>query len=105
MKTNKIIVAILVVGLLIASAIFFGNKQEVVVEENEAYQTLQAEYKSNFIGGCIDGDTATYQECACSYDFAVETYGFDGFVEIALEYVKTDELPDELIDTLVDECF
>ncbi len=66
----------------------------------------QNSFYENYMRGCIRAgeDTLKFRNyCKCTYDYMVDNYGEDGFYSISLDYVKTEKMPQELLDA-VEEC-
>lgn len=104
MKTNKElkIVGIIVAVILLIGGGFFLSR---ATEKEEVYQpTVQKDvFRESYMEGCISED-ASYAYCDCSYEKLKAEYGMSGFVNLALEYDKTGNLPDKALETVA-SCF
>jgi hypothetical protein len=104
MKTNKTAIAIIIAGLLVAVAVGFTNqKQDRIYIAPEESEVLPAnEFREAFMVGCAE-DPADTSSCSCIYDEMLSEYGFDGFLDLSIEYVKTNTLPSEVMD-VIEKC-
>lgn len=90
------------------------NKQEVKetvedsakIEVKENVENLTAEFKTNFISGCVEGGTTDYKTCECMFNYFLDTFGMDKFMQFSLQMISG-EVSDELataITTAVYRC-
>lgn len=95
MKTNKIIVAIILAGIMIAGSIYITNNKKEV----EAPRDIMAEvFEDNFLEGCIGEDVGNIKLCNCMYQNLEKTYDTDTLFELSIRYEETGILSKELED-------
>ncbi len=99
----SVIKAILILfGFIFITAIFSANSDNKKTEEELEKRAKVAELdpdKQLFMDGCV-GEEANYTYCECTYDYLEDEYGKEGIVELAGEYLSTDEVPDEMLDAI-----
>jgi hypothetical protein len=67
------------------------------VEESSNKETM----REDFLGGCISEDS-TYAYCNCAFEAIYKDLGEEKFMKESVEFVLTDELPEELKESLID---
>ena len=71
-----------------------------VVEHDSTDRPERNLFYENYMRGCVsatDGSKKMVDYCECTYDFMIEEYGFDDFVEIAIKSLDSEEIPPELM--------
>ena len=104
-KQSKIVLAIIVAGALIAVGIYFSgrsNKEEpmITVPATSTVDNMEV-FKTSFIEGCMDGDAVKFAMCNCAYDKMLNKYGVDGFLKISTDYIKTQQMPESVVTTII----
>ena len=59
--------------------------------------------ETTFMGGCNEGG-GNEPYCQCCFDYLQENYSRDEIGELSSNYLKTSEMPKELITGMVGEC-
>jgi hypothetical protein len=67
------------------------------VEESSNKEGMREE----FLSGCISENT-TYAYCNCAYEAIYKDLGEEQFMKQSVDFALTDELPEELKDSLID---
>lgn len=103
--TKKIILAILSTILFIG--IIFSllgrvneSETEPVVATPSANVTpvsVRQEAEEAFVEACI-GEDAVTGYCQCAWDFLERTYGYDEIMDTAAGYLKTGDIPFQLVE-------
>lgn len=102
-KNIKIILGI-VFALILLSIIFSGasDKADEAIRKVEtkdrptiSYEVRQ-DLKVNYMIGCSeDGD---YEYCNCTFEYLVSELGWDGLMEVMMDYYLTRNFPKIMID-------
>ena len=96
---------ILVIGLALISGNDTKKVETVKVPHASLYEnTIEDEFKDGFIEGCAE-EGATVAQCTCSYNLLIDELGFDGVMNMSIEYINTEELPLKLLSQIVEECY
>lgn len=91
-----IIISVLILG--IATLLTLPKEKVVAPEELSPAESIRV----GFMEGCVDGDPTMSEYCSCSYDSIVADVGVNGLVEFGLTYDETGELPQGMLEALVD---
>lgn len=104
-KENLIAILIVVIGILIVLVITKTSlfKKEKMITVPLDTDTVGINFRENFIVGCTQSGEATYKFCSCAYNRMEQEYGEDGMIDLSLNYLKTEQLP-EKIEELVLPC-
>lgn len=82
------------IGLVIG--LFKEDKVTVPLENNKT------EFRDDFMSGCLEDGTV--EDCSCYYDSILGQLGHDGIIDLATEYLKTEQIPKKVIDGIVKDC-
>ena len=91
-KTMKIII-----GIVFVLLVFYLIGSQTPDTKYETIKTpvySKDEFKQAYMEGCME--EGTYEYCSCTYDYILDKHGLDKFLDISVEYMKTEELPDEM---------
>lgn len=109
MKTikNSVIRILAIIGgtLIIILAFLLmttdSKKSKTVKPQVTEQEITSPQAKSIYMEGCL-GETngEYYQYCSCTYDYIEKKVGTKGFITIAEEYRKTDEMPQVFYDAI-----
>jgi hypothetical protein len=104
--TLKVLTAFL--GVFIILFFFFiignNNKEQIIYVPQEINEiSFEEEFKAEFIKGCTDNDKDMLGFCDCAYEESLEHYGFDGFVDVSIEYARTYLMPSKFLD-IAESC-
>lgn len=84
------------IGLVIG--LFKEDKVTVPLETNS-----KTEFRDGFMSGCLE-EEGTVQDCNCYYNSILGQLGHDGIIDLATEYLKTEQIPKKVIDGIVKDC-
>jgi len=104
--TLKVLTAFLGVFIILFFFFMIGNnkKEEMIYVPQEINElSFEQEFKNEFVDGCTSGDNSLLEFCNCSYEEGLEHYGFDGFVDMSIEYARTDLIPSKF-NEIVESC-
>ena len=77
--------------------LFTEEKVTVPLETNN-----KIEFRDNFMSGCMEDGTV--ENCSCYYDSMLGQLGYDGIIDLGVEYLKTEQIPKKVIDGIVKDC-
>jgi hypothetical protein len=84
---------------LIGLVIGLFKEDKVTVPLGTNYNT---EFKDNFMTGCME--EGTKEVCTCYYNSMLGQLGYDGLIDLASDYLKTEQIPTKLIDGIKKDC-
>ena len=93
-KTMKIIIGIVFV-LLVFYLIGSRNNPKVNYSAPSQTDNVQSEFKQAYMEGCIE-EGGNNRYCDCTWQFLLDEYGFYRILDISTDYLKTNEIPEEL---------
>jgi len=121
MKDSAKIILALIVGLTIVGvALIFSQKDSTPSEIDIIKKTMLEEagdteeiftdeikdtFRKDFIDGCTEDNTSNYTECACLHDEILEDVGFNGFIDLSIKYLSSEELNDKEAKAIVDATY
>lgn len=104
-KTQKIVIAIIVAGLLIGGGIWLGTKKEKMVtiplDKTEISTNIM---KDSYMEGCMGEDSTSYALCNCTYNSLINNYGKEKVIELSVDYLNTEEIPADILKKVMDDC-
>lgn len=104
---EKTIIGFVVVIVLCIIIGAYSTKEEkkVVSVPVEKKTSLSSEFKENFIEGCMEDGTYSYTLCSCSYNSLENQLGTEGVWDLSINYIKTEEFPEEVLTQVVKDCY
>lgn len=119
MNFIKKLIIIALVGTmgLVALGIIMGlGEEDTEVQREEAQSTREIiqpvekdkpssgrdSFKEAYLESCADEDV-TMSYCECTYDYFIDTYGYEGFVDLAVDYSESGIIGEEMVDAVL-EC-
>ena len=105
---NWILAMSILMGLafgLIVGYLLWGNttqEQEYTPLPTFEQSDMVNEFRDEFLGGCIeeDGDEAY---CQCTWDYLYKTQGYNGILDLSVEYLREGDIPSELMEA-AEQC-
>jgi hypothetical protein len=61
--------------------------------------SLETEFKTAFINGCIDNKESNRPYCTCNWDYLYKKYGMSKIYDLSMKYEETKVLPFELVES------
>jgi len=99
-EKSKMWVAIsIVVGVVVWSTVHTIFNDSVVPSDTNTETTIDYA-RTEFVGGCVDGDYAMYDFCSCAYTYLESKYGVAGIIELG----ESMELPKSVQTDLINQC-
>lgn len=80
------------------------NMVKMSFPEKETKSNFNNEFKDEFVKGC-NSEGGSYTECACMYDSMIDQVGFDGMIDMSINYLETEELPMDVMTEAVETCY
>ena len=114
-KSNKKIlkeigkISLTTLVLFIAIAIWANSGSEPEVTTPKYNNSYMQEVRSEYMGGCTEGDNSVYIQdyCTCSFDYLKLTMGDSQFIRELISYEETNEMSsylDSSMDDAIDYC-
>jgi len=77
------------------------NKQKVKedIENSKEDKELIAQFKTNFITGCVGEGTTDYLTCECMFEYFLNTQGMDKLINFSIQ-INKGEISDELAEAI-----
>ena len=108
-RTKNILIGILAALLFLGVMYNWASPDKVdpVVTPAPAIQTsskptIESQFKEDYLEGCVIEEE--YREyCECTYDYMYDKHGYDGVLEIAVDYLEDGKMTSEMIEA-IDEC-
>jgi len=108
MKKTAIIVIIVLLAfigyLAIDSHRLRQEAKETIIKDfqpktiKETMEEDKEQFIEGYLEGCISEDKSAKAYCECTADKLFEKYDIEEVMEFTLEMVKTDEIPDEMME-------
>lgn len=101
-------VAISVIVLGVPFLFSNTNKKEEKVEPHKVDRAIQLteprddSTKELYMDGCVQDGVANTSYCACTYDEMIQRGGTSGLIDASIEYNRTGELPDSMLEVVRD---
>ena len=102
MKNKNIIIAFVVIVIAIWLVVIARTPLETTKDPIVLTEDTDA-YKEAYMEGCLEGGVVSYDYCDCTYEYMVDTYGLSAIMHVAVDYLETDDVPDEMTEA-VDYC-
>ncbi len=99
---EKFIIGIVLI-VLILIAILVGTKEEEKMISVPIEEEINYELKDAYITGCM-GEDISYGFCVCTYNVLFEDLGRDGFIDLSLNYMKTGQIPESVLNNVINSC-
>jgi hypothetical protein len=116
MKKNILLAVIILIAIIFGYALATpvpDAKQETkiltepTIKPVPLTQTPTGSYEKAYMESCVeetDGFENGEAYCQCTYDVLKNRLGLDGLVLLSVDYLETNEMPDEMWDA-VRECY
>ena len=102
MKKN-IIIAVLatLVGAFIILMIvgLIANNQDSKIESSKPIDS----FKEAYMQGCTE-EGASITMCDCSYNQLLKDLGMDGLIDLSADIAKGEEIPEYLLNNMIEQC-
>jgi hypothetical protein len=102
MKKENILKGV-VIGIVACVIFILGG---LMLSSNESVQEVTQDkpeqskvFKEEYMKGCIT-EGATYAYCDCTYDFMENKVGYKKLVELSIEFMETNKLPDIMLEAV-----
>lgn len=88
------------------AADYIADDDMIDVGYSEGYdkETLLKEFEGDFVLGCTE-EGGTYTECRCMYDSLINQLGFDGVVNMSMNYLNTGQMPTKVLVQAMEDCY
>jgi len=92
---NIILIIVVFIACIIVNIVITYTSMEKIPEEKILH-------KESFMEACI-GTEEDKEYCSYVYDYLIDKYGREGFIDIILEWHETNKVPPEVNDA-IEEC-
>lgn len=105
LKGIIIAVVVTLLAVVFINSVVSKNEEMVKVPINDFTSGVDRNsFEDGFIEGCVE-EGATYSECDCMWNSVITQLGFDGVVEMTLDYLRTEELPLAVMTNAYNDCY
>jgi len=107
MKTYEKVIAGIALVVILVFVIGASEKEEekmiTIPIETESLST--SKFENDFMEGCMGEDSTSYAMCSCAYNSIHNELGDDGIVELSVNYLKTEQIPEKVMTKVIKDCY